>query len=76
MQEDAHVKLGWIISFVPRSNIQLMVNKPGQKWHELTVFLERGMQKHEFQLLLKYETTVKWAEIWSSHHGRWEDIHS
>jgi hypothetical protein len=73
MQEDVRVKLGWIISFIPRSNILLMRNNHSSQWNELTIHIERNGQQLEQQVTLKNEITLQWAEIWVRNNGKWED---
>ncbi len=74
IQEDPHVKLGWIITYIPRGNITRIYNQPCSLWNEITVELKGENQTKEFKLLLKNETTLAWRERWTGHNGQWIDI--
>ncbi len=74
IQEDPHVKLGWIITYIPRSNITRLHNQPCRLWNELTIQLDREEQTKEYKLLLKDEITQAWREKWIGHSGQWIDL--
>ncbi len=74
IQEDPHVKLGWIITYIPRGNITRIYNQPCSLWNEITVELKRENQTKEFRFLLKNETTLEWRERWKGNNGQWIDI--
>ena len=74
IQEDPYVKLGWIITYIPRSNITGIQNQPCSLWNEITVQLKREKHTKEYKLLLKYEITQAWREKWIGHNGQWIDI--
>jgi hypothetical protein len=74
IQEDPNVKLGWIITYIPRSNIIRIQNQPCSLWNELTIQLKREKHTKEYKLLLKYEITQAWRERWIRHNGQWIDI--
>ena len=74
IQEDPSVKLGWIITYIPRSNITRIQNQPGSLWNELTIQLDREKQTKEYKLALKDEVTQAWGEKWIGHSGQWIDL--
>lgn len=74
IQEDPYVKLGWIITYIPRCNITRIRNQPCSLWNEVTIQLEREEQTTEYKLLLKDEITQTWQEKWIGHSGKWIDL--
>ena len=74
IQEDPYVKLGWIITYIPRNNIFRIQNQPCSLWNEITVQLKREMHTKEYKLLLTDEITQAWRETWIGHNGQWIDI--
>jgi hypothetical protein len=74
IQEDPHVKLGWLITYIPRSNIIRIQNQPCSLWNEITVQLKTKKPTKECKLLLKYEITQAWREKWIGQNGQWIDL--
>jgi len=74
IQEELKVNQGWILSYIPRSNIALIQNRHNGSWSELTVQLKRGDQSVEYKLLLKSETVKAWRACWTLHDGQWQDL--
>lgn len=74
VQEDLHVRQGWIFSYIPRSSICGMQSQPRGPRNELTVQLKRGEQTAEYKLLLENEAIQAWRVRWMRCGGRWQDI--
>jgi hypothetical protein len=74
IQEELHVKQGWILSYIPRSSVFGMQAQTHGLWSELTVQLKRGDQAAEYKLLLKNEAVQAWRARWIEHGGQWQDL--
>jgi hypothetical protein len=74
IQEDLHVSQGWIISYIPRSNIVGLQGQPRGLWNEVTFQLKRGGQTAEYKLLLEGAAVQAWRERWIQHGGQWQDV--
>jgi hypothetical protein len=74
IQEELHVKQGWILSYIPRNNIVGIQNRPCGLWNELSVQLKYGRQSVDYKLMLKEETVDVWRRQWLQHDGLWEDL--
>jgi hypothetical protein len=74
IQEELHVKQGWILSYIPRNNIVGIQNQPCGLWNELSVQLKYGRQSVDYKLMLKQETADVWRRQWLQHDGLWEDL--
>jgi hypothetical protein len=69
--EELGVKQGWIVSYIPRSNISAMRSQPSGLWNELIIQLRRKDQTEEVSLLLKDEAVQDYREKWIANGGRW-----
>ncbi len=67
IQEELDVKQGWIISYIPRSNIAGVKNQLCDAWNELSVQLKRRDQSMEYKLILKSEIAEAWCRRWTQH---------
>lgn len=74
IQEELEVAQGWIIAYIPRSNIAGMQSQPHDLWNELTVRLKRDEQTADYKLLLKDEAVQAWRERWIRSGGQWQDL--
>jgi hypothetical protein len=74
IQEELHVKQGWVFSYIPRSSIFGMQSQPRGPWSELTVELRRGDQTAEYKLLLNSAAVEAWRARWTQHGGHWRDL--
>jgi hypothetical protein len=74
IQDDLKVPHGWIITYLPRCNINGIRNQPRGLWNELSILLRRGDQPVDYTLLLKSEAVEAWREQWIQHGGQWEDL--
>jgi hypothetical protein len=74
IQEELEISQGWIITYVPRSSITEMQNRPRSLWNEIILQLKRGDQTAEYKLLLKEATAQTWQARWVQHGGQWQDL--
>ena len=74
MQEELHVAQGWIISYIPRSSIVDIQNRPRSQWNDITVQLQKGDQTAELIIPLKVEAVNAWRISWIKHYGHWQDL--
>lgn len=74
IQEELQIEHGWIISYIPRSCIVGMQNRPCGLLNELSVQLKRGNQNFEFKLLLRTQAVQAWRTIWIRHGGLWDEL--
>ena len=74
IQDDLKVPHGWIITYLPRGNINGIQNQPRGLWNEISLLLKRGGQHVDYTLLLKSEAVEAWREQWVQHGGQWEDL--
>ena len=67
IQEELHVKQGWILSYIPRDCITGIQIQPCGEWNELSVQLKRGDQLVKYELLmLTNETVEAWHNAYHS----------
>jgi hypothetical protein len=71
IQEELRVAQGWILSFIPHSNIIGIQNQPLSQWNELTFQLRRAGQVADYKLRLNNEASEAWRSIWTGHGGQW-----
>jgi hypothetical protein len=74
IQEELKVAQGWIITYLLRSSIAAMQNRPNGLWSELCIQLSRGDQSVDVTLLLKGEAIAAWRSLWLEHGGQWQDL--
>ncbi len=71
IQEELKVAQGWIVTYIPKGNIEAMDSRTGEKCDDLIIRLEQGGQSANLSLRLKREVLEAWKEIWSRRWGRW-----
>jgi hypothetical protein len=74
IQDDLKVPHGWIITYLPRCNINGIQNQPRGLWNEISILLKRGDQSVDYTFLLKSDSVEAWREQWIQHSGQWEDL--
>jgi hypothetical protein len=74
IQEELGIGQGWIISYIPLSNIIEVQNQPRSLWNELTIILKRRDQTVEFKLNLSNEAAQAWGIRWVQHGGQWQNL--
>lgn len=74
IEEELQVEQGWLLSYIPRTNITGIQSQACGLWNELSVQLRRGDQSVDYKLMLKNEAAEAWHTIWTQHGGRWEDL--
>jgi hypothetical protein len=74
IREELGVSQGWIITYIPRTSILGIQNRPHSLWNELTIQLKRGDQTAKNKLLLENGATQDWRVKWIQCGYRWEDI--
>jgi hypothetical protein len=74
IQEELKVNHGWVISYIPRSNIIGIQNRHSDSWNEVLVQLKRDDQSVDYKLILRSETVEAWRARWIRHGGLWENI--
>jgi hypothetical protein len=74
IQEELQVELGWILSYIPRSNIFEVQSRPCGLWNELSIQLRQGGQPADYKLLLHSEAVEAWRTEWIRHGGAWQDL--
>ena len=67
IQQDIKLKVGWIVSYIPRDCIAGMQSQSGELCTQLIVHLKREEQGTEFKLLLTKEAVETWLTLWSRH---------
>jgi hypothetical protein len=65
IQEDMKLKVGWIVSYIPRDCIAGMGSSPGDACTQLVVQLKRKDQTTGIKFLLTEETANAWLALWS-----------
>jgi hypothetical protein len=74
IQEDLKLKVGWILSYIPRNGICVIQNQDYGLWDELSVQLRRGEQAANCKVLLAKESADAWRMQWIAHGGQWQEI--
>jgi hypothetical protein len=74
VHEELFIKQGWVISYIPRSNIVRMQSRPRGFLNDLSVQLQRGGQVVDYKLMLKNETVTDWCKRWVQHGGEWQEL--
>lgn len=74
IQEELNVKQGWLLSYIPRSNISRVEHQLSDSCSELSVQLKQEEQLVDYKLILKTESAEAWRRQWVEHGGQWEDI--
>ncbi len=74
IQEELKVAQGWILSYIPRSNIASIQNRPSTQWNELTFQLSREGQFAEYKLRLNNEAGEAWRSLWTDQGGEWHEL--
>ncbi|MGE5374186.1 MAG: hypothetical protein ACM3XO_03950 [Bacteroidota bacterium] len=74
IQEDLNVRQGWIITYIPRSNICEIASQVDGLWNELSIQLKRRDQTANYRLLLSKQAAETWRIQWLVHGGRWQEI--
>jgi len=74
IQEDLKLKVGWILSYIPRNGICMIQSQGDGLWTELTVQLKRQDQAASCKWLLAKKTVDEWRLRWLAHGGRWQDF--
>jgi hypothetical protein len=64
IQEDLKLKVGWIVSYIPRDCIAGMGSSPGDACTQLIVQLKRKNQTTDIKFLLTEETANAWLALW------------
>jgi hypothetical protein len=67
--EEIYAKQGWIVSYIPRSNVTKMQSQPSGLWNELSVQFQRGDQSVDYKRTLKNEVVDDWCKRWVQHGG-------
>ncbi len=73
IHEDLKVKVGWIISYLPRNGICVIQSQGDGLWTELSVQLKRQDQAASCKWLLARQTVEEWRLQWLAHGGQWQD---
>jgi hypothetical protein len=74
IEEEPGVEQGWMLSYIPRSNILGIQNRPCVEWDELTIRLECGGQSAALKILLRDQVVRDWRERWLKAGGLWQDL--
>ena len=74
IQEDLKVRVGWIISYLPRSGICMIQSQGDGLWTELSVQLKRQDQAASCKWLLAKQSVEEWRSRWLAHDGPWQDF--
>lgn len=74
IQDDLKVPHGWIITYLPRCNINGIQNQSRGLGNKLSILLKRGDQPVDYTLPLTNEAVEAWREQWVQHGGQWEDL--
>lgn len=72
IQEDIKVKVGWIVSYIPRSGVCRIQSHGDGLWTEFSVQLQRQEQAASCKFLLAKEAGEEWRNRWLAHSGQWE----
>jgi hypothetical protein len=72
IQEDLKVKVGWIVSYLPRNGICMIHSQEDGLWTEFTVQLKRQDQAASCKWLLAQKTVEEWRNRWLAHGGLWQ----
>ena len=72
--EDLDVNQGWLLSYIPRSNIIGIQQRSCSQWDELSVQIRRGEQAADFEFVLANEAVEDWRIRWMQHGGHWQTI--
>ena len=65
IQEDLNLKVGWIVSYIPRDCIAGMQSRSGDASTQLIVQLKRQNQTMDLKFLLTEEAVNTWLTLWS-----------
>ena len=74
IEEELQVEQGWILSYLPRTNVRVIQGQLCGRWNELSFQLRRGGQSVDYKLMLKQEFAEVWQRIWTQHSGRWRTL--
>ncbi len=74
IKEELGVEQGWILTYIPRSNILGIQNRPCREWIEMTIQLGSGGDKAEIPIHLQESSTQAWRERWQKRDGSWTDL--
>lgn len=73
IREELQVSQGWIFSFIPRTSITGIQNRPANGDNELSILLKKDDQSVEYKLLLKSDTVQAWCSRWLELGGCWDE---
>jgi hypothetical protein len=74
IREELKVSQGWILTYIPRSSINIITNQPFDLLNELVVKLKSGGQTTDYRILLTGEAAQAWQMCWTQHGGTWQDV--
>lgn len=72
IQEDLKVKVGWIVSYLPRNGIFMINSQDDGMWTEFTVQLQGQDQVTSCKWLLAQKAVEEWRSRWLAHGGQWQ----
>jgi len=73
IREELKVGQGWILTYIPRSNIVNIRCQPGDLYDELIIGLKRENQDAEYRLQLNDHSVETWRLQWERQGGNWKD---
>jgi len=74
LQEDLEDTYGWIISYIPRTSIARLLNRPCGEWDELAVELTQDKQVERCEFHLQIDAARDLRECWLRHGGQWQEL--
>ena len=74
IQEDLKLRVGWILSYIPRNGICRLQSQARGLWTELIVQIKQQDQSAHCKFLLAKQAVDAWHMQWIAHGGQWQDI--